>query len=260
MLMVCLGLNIDSALGTAESDVQLTAFIEDGLIGEQINELLITINNMEHVSHIAFVSKEENWARLKASLDITEKVDEIVTSSPVSACYDVTVDSAQYTDAVVENIRALPGISTLPYAAETVGLLVSLGTIIRIVFLVIIALLALLSIVIITNTIRLTIDNRKIEIGIMKYIGSTNWFIRWPFLLEGLILGLTGALIPVALFVIFYDGVMGFLVETFQFLFASMELISGLDIFPVLAPLTLAIGGVIGTLASVFTMRKYLDV
>jgi cell division transport system permease protein len=257
LLMVCFGLNIDAILGNVESGVQVRAFIDDGIDLDRVNSLIVTINNMEHVSQVMYMSKEDNWKEFAENNDIPP---DTFQHNPLRANYEITVDNAGNVDSVVEALRQLEGIVNVPHQADTVNTLVSIGNIVRVVFLVIIAVLAILSVVIITNTIRLTIDNRKIEISIMKYIGSTNWFIRWPFLLEGLILGLAGAIIPTVLFIFSYDGFMGYLITEHLSLFANVDFVSGLEVFPVLAPLALALGGVIGTLASISTIRKYLDV
>ena len=136
----------------------------------------------------------------------------------------------------------------------------AIDAIFKIVSVVIIAILAIISIGIIMNTIKLTVIIRKNEIGIMKYVGATDWFIRWPFIVEGVIIGLIGAAIPSVISWLSYDRIVDYFNTHISVLNTLVSLKSGSEIFIVTIPVALLVGALLGAVGSITSVRKHLRV
>lgn len=152
------------------------------------------------------------------------------------------------------------GIESIRHAQQLTDTLMAIDAIFKIVSVVIIAILAIISIGIIMNTIKLTVFIRKNEIGIMKYVGATDWFIRWPFIVEGVIIGLIGAAIPSVISWLSYDRIVDYFNTHISVLNTLMSLKSGSEIFVVTIPAALLVGALLGAVGSITSVRKHLRV
>lgn len=151
------------------------------------------------------------------------------------------------------------GIEKIKHLKEITDMLVTINIVVRICSLVLIAILCAISIGIIMNTIKLTVFIRKNEINIMKYIGATDWFIRWPFVIEGIVIGLIGAVIPSIICWIGYGGITDF-INGLPLLQSIAQLKSASDIFYTIVPIALIIGIVLGAIGSINSLEKHLNV
>lgn len=152
------------------------------------------------------------------------------------------------------------GIESIRHAQQLTDTLMAVDAIFKIVSVVIIAILAIISIGIIMNTIKLTVFIRKNEIGIMKYVGATDWFIRWPFIVEGVIIGLIGAAIPSVISWLSYDRIVDYFNTHISVLNTLVSLKSGSEIFIVTIPVALLVGALLGAVGSITSVRKHLRV
>ena len=152
------------------------------------------------------------------------------------------------------------GIESIRHAQQLTDTLMAIDAIFKIVSVVIIAILAIISIGIIMNTIKLTVFIRKNEIGIMKYVGATDWFIRWPFIVEGVIIGLIGAAIPSVISWLSYDRIVDYFNTHISVLNTLVSLKSGSKIFIVTIPVALLVGALLGAVGSITSVRKHLRV
>ena len=152
------------------------------------------------------------------------------------------------------------GIESIRHAQQLTDTLMAIDAIFKIVSFVIIAILAIISIGIIMNTIKLTVFIRKNEIGIMKYVGATDWFIRWPFIVEGVIIGLIGAAIPSVISWLSYDRIVDYFNTHISVLNTLVSLKSGSEIFIVTIPVALLVGALLGAVGSITSVRKHLRV
>ena len=152
------------------------------------------------------------------------------------------------------------GIESIRHAQQLTDTLMAIDAIFKIVSVVIIAILAIISIGIIMNTIKLTVFIRKNEIGIMKYVGATDWFIRWPFIVEGVIIGLIGAAIPSVISWLSYDRIVDYFNTHISVLNTLVSLKSGSEIFIVIIPVALLVGALLGAVGSITSVRKHLRV
>lgn len=152
------------------------------------------------------------------------------------------------------------GIEKIRHAQREAEMLITINTALRIVSIILILIMGVIAVTIIMNTIKLTVFIRKNEINIMKYIGATDWFIRWPFIVEGIIIGLIGALIPCLICSLCYAKIISVTNEKMSFLTNIAQFKSGFDIFSVIIPVTLILGMFLGTLGSITSIRKHLNV
>ena len=152
------------------------------------------------------------------------------------------------------------GIESIRHAQQLTDTLMAIDAIFKIVSVVIIAILAIISIGIIMNTIKLTVFIRKNEIGIMKYVGATDWFIRWPFIVEGVIIGLIGAAIPSVISWLSYDRIVDYFNTHISVLNTLMSFKSGRELFIVTIPVALLVGALLGAVGSITSVRKHLRV
>ena len=151
------------------------------------------------------------------------------------------------------------GIEKIQHAQDITNALITINIIVRVFSLVLIGILCIISIGIIMNTIKLTVFIRKNEINIMKYVGATDWFIRWPFIIEGVVIGLVGAVIPCAVCWIGYDGIVHF-ISGISFIQTIAQLKTASEIFFTIAPIALVIGILLGAIGSLNSLEKHLNV
>lgn len=152
------------------------------------------------------------------------------------------------------------GIELISHAQQMTETLITIDTAFKLVSIVLIAILSIVSIGIIMNTIKLTVFIRKNEINIMKYVGATDWFIRWPFIIEGIIIGLIGAIIPSIICSLGYIKLYNFFNSDYAILRNIAQLKPAMDIFTVIIPIALLVGMLIGAVGSVSSIRKHLNV
>ncbi len=152
------------------------------------------------------------------------------------------------------------GIEKIRHAADEARILVRINTAVRIFSIIVVIILCVISVSIIMNTIRLTVVIRKNEINIMKYVGATDWFIRWPFIIEGMLIGLIGSVIPSVLCFFGYTECLHLLSEKIPVFSNIAQFMGPVEIFAYIAPITIIFGILLGVIGSVSSMRKYLRV
>ncbi len=262
-IFLILGENINHFVDEVESEQGIQVFVKNEATQEQIDKLGEDIRAIDGVSTVDFVSKDEALEQMKERfgdrqdlLEGYEGENNIFTASYVVTLTDLTKSQAvqdqinTYTD-VVKKITSKD---------EVVTTLINLANGIKIVTGVILALLIIISIFIIANTIKLTVHARRKEISIMKYVGATNGFIRWPFIVEGMIIGILASIISIVIVGGAYTLIADKLVSSEFMQLINMSLISFGDMFNSIIFVYMLLGIGIGVLGSVISMRKYLKV
>ena len=262
-IFLILGENINHFVDEVESEQGIQVFVKNEATQEQIDKLGEDIRKIDGVSTVEFVSKDEALEQMKERfgerqdlLDGYEGENNIFTASYVVTLTDLTKSQEvqdqinTYTD-VVKKIQSKD---------EVVTTLINLANGIKIVTGVILALLIIISIFIIANTIKLTVHARRKEISIMKYVGATNSFIRWPFIVEGMIIGVLASIISIVIVGGAYTFIADKLVSSEFMQLINMSLISFGDMFNSIIFVYMLLGIGIGVLGSVISMRKYLKV
>ena len=262
-IFLILGENINHFVDEVESEQGISVFVKNEATQEQIDELGEKIRAIDGVNTVEFVSKDEALEQMKERfgerqdlLEGYEGENNIFTASYVVTLTDLTKSKSvqdqisTYTD-VVKKINSKD---------EVTSTLINLANGIKIVTGVILVLLVIISIFIIANTIKLTVHARRKEISIMKYVGATNNFIRWPFIVEGMIIGILASIISIVIVGFAYNFVAEKLVNAEFMQLINMSLISFSDMFSSIIFVYMLLGIGIGVLGSVISMRKYLKV
>jgi cell division transport system permease protein len=258
---ICLVMNIDFVFRQIEGTAGVVVRVEKGLDGERLVVLRDKILEVEYVdpNNILFFTEDEEFEKAREMHG--ESYERFRGNHPFRAAFEVGLTDARQLPRVVEGLRLLA-----PYGAEEVqqpmdvlDIFIMVNNVIRIISIVIVLILAVLSVVIVMNTIKLTVSNRRNEILIMKYVGATDMFVRWPFIIEGILIGIMGAVIPLLTVGFTYSGAIRVIYNNFFFTELSISLRAPGEIFPWLAPCALLIGAGIGAAGSITSMKRYLQ-
>ncbi len=256
--------NFQHMVHNAESTVAIVVFFEESLSQDRIDEIGRQIQACHPVEKVEFVSGGEAWERFKQEMlgSDQELIDTFGSDNPLaaSASYEVYLNDVSKQAEMVEYIRGLSGVRKVNGSANTADSFSSFNMLIGYVSISIIALLLLVSIFLISSAVAMGINVRKDEIAIMKLIGATDLFVRLPFLVEGVTMGLIGAGIPLGILRLMYGQVIVFIRAHFANLTEWLTFVEAEKEFQVLVPLCLGVGIGIGLLGSATSVRKHLQV
>lgn len=266
-LFFSLLINFRYIVKNAEEGVAVTVLFDDGVDQATINSIGEQIKAYKGVTKVEYVSAEEAWDEWsKQYFGDTELVSEMAegfkNDNPLanSSSYSVYVDKIEHQDALVKYIEGLDGVREVNQLKGATQTLSSFNTLLTYISVAIILILLCVAVFLISNTVAIGISIRKEEIGIMKLIGATNFFVRAPFLIEGMIIGLIGAIIPLVLLFVMYKKVIEYVLTKFSMLSSVVQFMSVTQVFEVLTPVALILGMGIGLFGSVITIRKHLRV
>ena len=211
-------LNLNKMADTLESQVQISVYLKDDLSQEEIDETKETLSKIEGLQDIKFTTREEAMKNFKERLgDQQFLLDALDDTNPLPDSFSLTVTSPQQVKTIADTAAALDSVESASYSQDIINHLFNLTHLIRLIGIALIILLTGAAIFIISNTIRLTVFARRKEIAIMKYVGATDWFIRWPFLLEGICLGFIGGGLATIFLYIIYNQVTQEIYEAMAF-------------------------------------------
>lgn len=266
-LFFSLLINFRYIVKNAEEGVAVTVLFDDGVDQATINSIGEQIKAYKGVTKVEYVSAEEAWDEWsKQYFGDTELESEMAegfkNDNPLanSSSYSVYVDKIEHQDALVKYIEGLDGVREVNQLRGATQTLSSFNTLLTYISVAIILILLCVAVFLISNTVAIGISIRKEEIGIMKLIGATNFFVRAPFLIEGMIIGLIGAIIPLVLLFVMYKKVIEYVLTKFSMLSSVVQFMSVTQVFEVLTPVALILGMGIGLFGSVITIRKHLRV
>lgn len=266
-LFFSLLINFRYIVKNAEEGVAVTVLFDDGVDQATINSIGEQIKAYKGVTKVEYVSAEEAWDEWsKQYFGDTELESEMAegfkNDNPLanSSSYSVYVDKIEHQDALVKYIEGLDGVREVNQLKGATQTLSSFNTLLTYISVAIILILLCVAVFLISNTVAIGISIRKEEIGIMKLIGATNFFVRAPFLIEGIIIGLIGAIIPLVLLFVMYKKVIEYVLTKFSMLSSVVQFMSVTQVFEVLTPVALILGMGIGLFGSVITIRKHLRV
>lgn len=250
-------LNLNKMADTLESQVQISVYLKDDLSQEEINETKETLSKIEGLQDIKFTTREEAMENFKERLgDQQFLLDALDDTNPLPDSFSLTVTSPQQVKTIADTAAALDSVESASYSQDIINHLFNLTHLIRLIGIALIILLTGAAIFIISNTIRLTVFARRKEIAIMKYVGATDWFIRWPFLLEGICLGFIGGGLATIFLYIVYNQVT-------QEIYEAMAFFPLIPQHPFIDYISLAIlvaGIIIGALGSTISLKRFLKV
>ena len=258
-----IGENVNYIMEQVQSEQAMQVFIELDATPDEEAKLEQEIKNTQYVNTIRYISKEEALNDVKSwSSDIDTFLGDYTVDNynPFKASYVITLTDLTKNDEVQKQIETYENVAKVEAGNQTVNTLVNIAKGIRMATGVILVLLVLISIFIIANTIKLTVHARRKEISIMKYVGATNGFIRWPFMVEGIMIGIVSALISVLILGGVYNFVVGKLVGSSMINLIGLNLLTFSDMFSMLFVIYIVIGIGIGAIGSAISMKKYLEV
>lgn len=253
--------NFKHMVEAAEQGVSVTVFFNAGLSEEEIiNVGELKIKTRDEVSHAEFVSADAAWESFKTEY-LGEYADGF-TENPLenSANYQIYMNDVSRQPELVAYLETIPEVRRVNRSEITANAFSSANTLITYVSVGIIGILLCVSIFLISNTVTIGIAVRKDEIAIMKYVGATDFFVRSPFVIEGIIIGAIGSLIPLAVIYLMYNKVIMYVVNRFSKLSSLISFLPVNEIFRSLVPVSIVLGIGIGFFGSIVTVRKHLRV
>lgn len=256
--------NFQHMIKEVETTVGVTVFFDDGISQEQIDSIGEAIRFREEVDHIEFISAQEAWEKFVREnfSDNTELVDSFGTDNPLenSASYQVFLTDISDQQEVAEYVKGIEGVRTVKRSDETAKNLENANLLVSYVSIAIIGILLAVSVFLINSTISTGITVRRSEIEIMRLMGASDFFIRAPFIVEGVVIGLVGALIPLVILFFSYNTIIQYIKTRFEVISGWLDFLGAAQVFQMLIPVCLLIGIGIGFIGSFVTVRKHLNV
>ncbi|MCL2386845.1 MAG: permease-like cell division protein FtsX [Defluviitaleaceae bacterium] len=254
-----IGANVEYFMGQMEAQMGMAVRLENDLSQQEQDLLHSRILGLHHVSSVTFISRDDALQSMANTLGEDAVAGlEIINPLRDSLLVELT-DLAFHdeTERAIWNLRAY-GVAEIHSEAEFARTLSTISTIVSLISLVLVLILAGISMIIITNTIRITVNARKTEINIMKYVGATDWFIRWPFVLEGMIIGLLGGFFPALICWFGYGRIIAAINDIPHLSF--IDFIPPEYVMNYVFIFALVLGVVIGLIGSITSVKRHLKV
>ena len=256
-VFMLVNLNIRHITDAVKEQVEIVVYIDEQADQETRDQLGLRLSTHSAVKEALYVSSEEHMGRLQRQLGGMLEGYDTGLDNPLLASYEVRTVVPESVVALAEEFETYPGVSAVFYGQGYVENLFAVTGVLQLVGLALMAGLSITAVFLISHTIKLTVMMRKREISIMKYVGATNWFIRWPFVLEGLMMGFVGAVLPLAgLYYLYQFSVEWVTVNNLVFLTLLPTQLVIIELAKYLVPL----GTGLGILGSIFSMGRFLKV
>ena len=261
-IFFAIGENINSILEQVQRSQGMEVFILNEATDEQIEELGNKIKALEGVNTVKFKTKEQALQTMKEDMkeykDLLEGYEGENNIFPAS--YVVTLTDLTLTETVQDKIASMENVKRITSSNSTISTLIQIAKGVKIAIGVIFIILLFIAVTIISNTIRLTVYARRKEISIMKYVGATNSFIRWPFIVEGIIIGLIASLITLGLVAVLYDMIITEIEASAILQTMGITLLQFVELVESIAIVYVILGVFVGIVGSSISMKKYLEV
>jgi len=256
-----INLNIQAITEEIKGQVEIIAYLEEGVDTEEaISRLRSELMELSGVQQVTFVSRDAALERLRERLGNQAGITEGLERNPLPASFEIRPRNPEQTAALATRIDSLSGIESVDYGQKIVEQLLAFSRGIQVFGYIVIAFLGVISLFLIANTIKLTVYSRRREINIMKFVGATDWFIRWPFILEGIFLGLLGALITYLLLFYSYSFLYVRASAWLYQNFLSVKMVVPEAAGRALLKFLFAMGAGIGAVGSGISVRRFLKV
>lgn len=268
-MLLSVGLNFQYMMRKAEEKVGITVFFEKGIEQSRIDEIgeeikAIELDGESVIKTIEFISAEQAWQTFSKEIfgDEQEILEGFGKDNPLedSASYEVYLKDIAKQSETVKRIEAMEGVRQVQNSEGTAIGLTNLNKLAGYASAAIIVILLGVAVFLISNTITIGITVRKEEIGIMKLIGATDFFVKAPFIIEGILIGFIGSMIPIGILYLVYDKVIEFIVSRYAFLANLLTFLPTENVIAIMAPASLIIGIGIGFIGSQITIHRHLRV
>ena len=259
-IFFAIGQNINNIVAEVEDAQAIRIFATQDATQDEIDTLGEEIKKIEGVNKVEPKTAEDAYNDVKQSLGEKQDVMEGLEASAFSASYIITLTDLDLNESVQEQILKLDNVKRITSSNQTISALSKVGKWIKIITGAILIILIMISVFIISNTIKLTVHARRKEISIMKYVGATNGFIRTPFIIEGVIIGIISSILSLGIIGGLYNVIATRLVASPTFQTIGVSILTFNNLFTQIITVYLALGIGIGILGSSISMRKYLEV
>ena len=259
-LFLIIGENVNHFVDNLKLQQGFQVFMKENATQEEMDQVKEDIRALDGISTIEFVSKEQGLNTMKEKLKDEKGVLDGFNVQKIKASYIVKVTDLERSKTIQDEVEKIDNVVKITNSNETAMKLISIAKIIRIATGVILLLLIIISTFIISNTIKLTVHSRRKEISIMKYVGATNSFIRWPFIVEGIVIGIISSMISILIVGGTYNIITTKMAASDFVRVMGMNLVGLNEMLVSIIAVYLILGIGIGTVGSVVSMRKYLKV
>ncbi|MBU3804529.1 MAG: permease-like cell division protein FtsX [Candidatus Cellulosilyticum pullistercoris] len=253
------GTNIDYLIEQIETKFGITAYIKEGLTELEILNLRYEVEQLEDVASVTYISKEEALKNFSADNEDESLFEMFKEDNPLPASLEITTVDIKNQGQLIERLNNIEGIDETVYFQNETQTFINIRNTVNYICYGILICLIVVGLLLMSNTIKLTVYIRKREINIMKYVGATDSFIRVPFLIEGMLVGFIGALISILMVTFAYDWISEKAANVSGVL-AELSLVPTAEIISSLIPMYLALGIGIGLIGSMFAIHKHLKV
>ena len=263
-VLIAIGMNFRYMVKNAEEQVGITVFFNEGMEETKIQAIGTKIKNIDGVVETNYISAEEAWKTF--SEEVFGNEEEVLkafgTDNPLadSASYEVFIEDIAQQQEIVKQIEQIDGVRKVESSEGAAVGLTNLNMLAGYAAAGVVIILLAVAVFLISNTITIGIAVRKEEIAIMKLIGATDFFVKAPFIIEGLIIGLVGSIIPIGILYAAYDRVIHYVAENYRFLQNILTFLPPNEVLSVMAPASLLIGVGVGFLGSYITLYRHLRV
>ncbi len=260
-LFFTVGENVEHMMQEILQSQGLQVFLYNDVSDQEIKKVESELNKIDGVNKITYISREDAFTQVKEEFQSNPNLlDGIEEKKIFPPSFMVTLDKLELNEQIQSQIRQIDKVEDITTENDTITTLMGLAKGIRIVSLIILIILVVISIFIISNTIKLTVYARRKEISIMKYVGATNGFIRWPFIVEGIIIGLIAAMLSIVIVGVAYNVIINKLMLNEIVIKLQLSFVSFADMVSLVIGVYLILGIGIGIIGSMNSMRKYLKV
>lgn len=253
-----LALNFNKSIEEVASKIQIQVYLKDDIKLVDQKEIELKLLEQEQVTEVTYESKDEAFLNLKENLGSNKGLLEgyDLTNNPLPSSFIVNLKDPSYAEEVAKSVESMTGVEGIGNQQDVINTISKFVNVVQIVGIGLFIVFIGVSVFLIMNTIKLTVYSRRREVGIMKFVGATDWFIRWPFVIEGIIIGSIGSLLASIVLFFAYNGI-------FKWIVSSMFIVSLVPPQFVLTTLLgCFVGGgiIVGAIGSIFALRKFLVV
>jgi cell division transport system permease protein len=255
-VFVALGSYLYAKVDQVRGETKVSVYLKDDALNRQVGNLEVRLRQNPDVKNVVYLSKAAALTKMKKQLGKDNNVFKQLPVNPLPASLEVHLHDPNQAKAVAATVRGRPAVDSVNYGGKTADRVLRVGATIEAVVGGLILVLAIAAVLLIANTIRLSIHSRRREIEVMKLVGATNWFVRMPFIIEGMLCGLVGAAVAI---VLLYASYVGLLREWIQGSDLSSSQVQAIS-FWLLGALLIVAGTGLGAVGSGLTLRRYLRV
>jgi cell division transport system permease protein len=255
-VFVALGSYLYAKVDQVRGETKVSVYLKDDVLNRQVGNLEVRLRQNPDVKNVVYLSKAAALVKMKKQLGKDNNVFKQLPVNPLPASLEVHLHDPNQAKAVAATVHARPGVDSVNYGGKTADRVLRVGATIEAVVGGLILVLAIAAVLLIANTIRLSIHSRRREIEVMKLVGATNWFVRLPFIIEGMLCGLVGAAVAIALLYASYVGLLRSWIQGSDLSSSQVQAIS----FWLLGALLIVAGTGLGAVGSGLTLRRYLRI